>query len=237
MTIRSCGGSPSVWPAGTATRIRCCPAACRSACPRRPWTAPAGSIWPTPAPGRNTSLPPGNSCPRTNFHTAALGPGRAWAAQAGGPVGLGLACVLSFEQTFEQGCAEWGRTVPSAGPSPGPSAKFEGLFTVLICIPCLEVRVGRRRYRPAGGSGRRSSVHRCRRAGAGSGCGWSRPGSGTSVVARNLRAVSTDLGRRWGAARRRPTVCPTGVRTMWPGRRPVRAAPPPWRSGALPLAG
>jgi hypothetical protein len=37
--------------------------------------------------------------------------------------------------------AEWGCTVPSAGPSPGPFSEVEGLFTVLICIPCLEVRL------------------------------------------------------------------------------------------------
>jgi len=47
------------------------------------------------------------------------------------------------EHTFEDGGAEWGRTVPSAGLSPGRSAGSRALFTVLICIPCLEVRLAK----------------------------------------------------------------------------------------------
>jgi hypothetical protein len=38
------------------------------------------------------------------------------------------------------GCAEWGRTVRSVGPSPGAFSQVEGLVTALICIPCLAVR-------------------------------------------------------------------------------------------------
>jgi hypothetical protein len=40
-----------------------------------------------------------------------------------------------------------------------------------------------------------------------------------------------------GAPGGAPPCARTGVRTMRPGRRRVPVAPPPWRSGALPLAG
>jgi hypothetical protein len=66
-------GSASLWgfaiylAASTAIRARCCQAACRSARPRRPWTAPADSTWPTPAPGGSTCHQPTPDHARTSI--------------------------------------------------------------------------------------------------------------------------------------------------------------------------
>ena len=45
---------------------------------------------------------------------------------------------LSNKSSSRERCGG-GRTVPSAGRSPGPAARSVGLVTVLICIPCLKV--------------------------------------------------------------------------------------------------
>jgi hypothetical protein len=57
-----------------------------------------------------------------------------------------LSCYRVSNTSSSIGGAEWGRTVPSAhcsfcGTFTGPFSEIEGLFTVLICIPCLEVRL------------------------------------------------------------------------------------------------
>ncbi len=46
---------------------------------------------------------------------------------------------MVVEHQFEHRGCEWGRTVP-CGTFTGPFSQVEGLVTVLICIPCLEVR-------------------------------------------------------------------------------------------------
>ena len=61
-------GSPFTWPAPTATRTRCYQAASRSAHPRKPWTAPAGSTSLTPPPGRSTCHRPAPNHTRTSIH-------------------------------------------------------------------------------------------------------------------------------------------------------------------------
>ncbi|GAA3561353.1 hypothetical protein GCM10022222_51390 [Amycolatopsis ultiminotia] len=52
------GGSPSIWPAETATKTPSCPAATPPEPQKKPWTAPAGYT--------STTLPPGSNPRRTN---------------------------------------------------------------------------------------------------------------------------------------------------------------------------
>jgi hypothetical protein len=64
-----------------------------------------------------------------------------------GPRLLGARHLLSFlELTFEKRGCGVGPHCSFCGTATGPFSEIEGLFTVLICIPCLEVR--RQRDRP-----------------------------------------------------------------------------------------
>jgi hypothetical protein len=126
--------------------------------------------------------------------------------RVGLPAG-GALCRL-LEQRFEFEECGVGPRCSFCGTSTGPFSEVEGLFTVLICIPCLEVRQAPAR-RPARPPRPRSAVGE------------------VGLPARRLRQVAPYHAFKPSELSRSPTRTPSAVSGM---SRP-RNRRPPGRSG------